>query len=149
MLLLPLALERQQNGSMNNLSSMAMARLFGRRELNKITSLAISTSVVGSALGPLPLGAANDFFGGYARALLLAALWPCMNAILLLVNMAMMMEDEEKKKSSSPVKLPSPRTMTMKPAPSTKSHSHNFGKTNINDDDDADIEDRLLLRDDL
>ena len=129
-----------QNGSMNNMSSMAMARLFGRRELNKITSLATSTAVVGSALGPLPLGAANDYFGGYSRGLLIAALWPVFNAILLLVNIAMTMEEDERKAAAAaPIKR-APRS-TLPPSTSQSQLA--------NEDDDADVEDRLLLRDDL
>ena len=75
-----------QNGSMNNMSSMAFAKLFGRRELNRITSVATSLAVVGSALGPLPLGAANDLFHGYSHALMLALAWPSMNLALLLAR---------------------------------------------------------------
>ena len=75
-----------QNGSMNNMASMAYAKLFGRKELNRITSVATSLVVVGSALGPLPLGAAHDLFHGYSTALMIAAMWPAANVVLLAVN---------------------------------------------------------------
>ncbi|QDZ22426.1 MFS transporter [Chloropicon primus] len=44
------------NGCMNNMSGVVHAYLFGRKHLGKISGLGYSSMVVGSALGPLPLG---------------------------------------------------------------------------------------------
>ena len=44
------------NGCMNNMSGVVHAYLFGRRHLGKISGFGYSCLVVGSALGPLPLG---------------------------------------------------------------------------------------------
>ena len=44
------------NGSMNNMSGVVHAYLFGRAHLGKISGVSYSALVVGSALGPLPLG---------------------------------------------------------------------------------------------
>mmetsp|Transcript_13003 Transcript_13003/g.24620 ORF Transcript_13003/g.24620 Transcript_13003/m.24620 type:complete len:477 (+) Transcript_13003:104-1534(+) len=44
------------NGCMNNMSGLIHAHLFGRKHLGKISGLAYSCMVTGSALGPLPLG---------------------------------------------------------------------------------------------
>ena len=41
---------------MNNMSGVVHAYLFGRKHLGKISGLGYSSMVVGSALGPLPLG---------------------------------------------------------------------------------------------
>jgi MFS family permease len=38
---------------------------FGRKNLGSIRGFAMTTMVLGSALGPLPFGIAYDYFGGY------------------------------------------------------------------------------------
>ena len=44
------------NGCMNNMSGVVHAYLFGRRHLGKISGVGYSSLIIGSALGPLPLG---------------------------------------------------------------------------------------------
>ena len=44
------------NGCYNNMSGVVHAYLFGRKHIGKISSVAYSSLVIGSALGPLPLG---------------------------------------------------------------------------------------------
>lgn len=50
---------------------------FGRKHLGSIRSIAMMTTVIGSAFGPLPFAAAYDYiFGGYTEILFLLVLLP-------------------------------------------------------------------------
>ena len=51
-------------------------RYFGRRHLGSILGAAQMAGVVGASLGPLPLGAGHDLFGGYTETLMLLACLP-------------------------------------------------------------------------
>lgn len=54
---------------------------YGRAHLGKIRGLTMSAMVLGSALGPLPFGAAFDLFGGYREILLLSLVFPAFASI--------------------------------------------------------------------
>ncbi|MBT2685607.1 MFS transporter [Bacillus sp. ISL-37] len=49
---------------------------FGRRSLGSIKGSAMTVTVLGSALGPLPFGLAYDYFGGYREILLMTIILP-------------------------------------------------------------------------
>ncbi|HSM57027.1 MAG TPA: MFS transporter [Candidatus Sulfomarinibacteraceae bacterium] len=57
-------------------SSVAWAHYFGRRHLGSISGVASTVLIVGSAVGPIPLGVARDALGNYNLALTLLALLP-------------------------------------------------------------------------
>ncbi|MEX2355734.1 MAG: MFS transporter, partial [Thermaerobacterales bacterium] len=52
----------------------AWPSFFGRRHLGSIRGIASTAGVLAAALGPLLIGVAYDFFGGYAEALYALAL---------------------------------------------------------------------------
>lgn len=58
---------------------------FGRKSLGSIKGSAMTVTVLGSALGPLPFGLAYDYFGGYEEILLMSIALPLlgMTAALL------------------------------------------------------------------
>ena len=74
------------NAAMHTHISYLWPRYFGRRHLGSIQGTAQTIRVVGASLGPMPLGAAFDLYGGYTGALLLLAVLPviCALAILLM-----------------------------------------------------------------
>ncbi len=74
------------NGCMNNMSGVVHAHLFGRRHLGKISGFGYSCLVVGSALGPLPLGLVqpNDL-SQQSTCLLVIALVPLATAAMVLL----------------------------------------------------------------
>jgi MFS family permease len=49
---------------------------FGRQSLGSIKGSAMTVTVLGSALGPLPFGLAYDYFGGYKEILLISIILP-------------------------------------------------------------------------
>lgn len=49
---------------------------FGRKSLGSIKGSAMTVTVLGSALGPLPFGLAYDYFGGYEEILLMSIVLP-------------------------------------------------------------------------
>jgi cyanate permease len=55
--------------------------LFGRKHIGSISGIMSVIILAGSALGPLPYGAAYDFFGGYTEILLISALMPAVAAV--------------------------------------------------------------------
>ncbi|MGC9349164.1 MAG: MFS transporter [Anaerolineae bacterium] len=74
------------NGGLSQtIGGVVWASYFGRRHLGAIAGLASTISVIGSALGPLPLGLARDLLGSYNTALLIEALLPVALAIANLV----------------------------------------------------------------
>ncbi|WP_245411645.1 MFS transporter [Alkalicoccus urumqiensis] len=56
--------------------SIVFPEYFGRKHIGSIKSIASTMTVVGSAFGPLPFGAAYDFFGGYEEILLVSLVFP-------------------------------------------------------------------------
>ena len=54
-------------------ASVIWAQYFGRRHLGSIAGVASTLTVVGSALGPMPLGIARDLLGSYNAALTISA----------------------------------------------------------------------------
>lgn len=63
-------------GLFQMVSGVVWADLFGRTSLGSISGLATTLVVMGSALGPLPMGYAHDLMGGYRESLLLASALP-------------------------------------------------------------------------
>ncbi len=69
------------SGLSQTIGSVVWADYFGRRHLGAIAGFASTISVIGSALGPLPLGLARDLLGDYSTALLIEAALPIALAI--------------------------------------------------------------------
>jgi sugar phosphate permease len=70
------------NGGLSQtIGGVVWADYFGRRHLGAIAGLASTISVIGSALGPLPLGLARDLLGSYNTALLIEATLPIALAV--------------------------------------------------------------------
>ncbi|GAM15383.1 MFS transporter [Mesobacillus selenatarsenatis] len=58
---------------------------FGRKSLGSIKGSAMTVTVLGSALGPLPFGLAYDYFGGYEEILLMSIVLPVLGMIASLL----------------------------------------------------------------
>ncbi|MGC9521952.1 MAG: MFS transporter [Anaerolineae bacterium] len=69
------------SGLSQTIGSVVWADYFGRRHLGSIAGFASTISVIGSALGPLPLGLARDLLGDYGTALLIEAAFPLALAV--------------------------------------------------------------------
>ena len=61
--------------------SVVWATYFGRRHLGSIAGMASTFTVIGSALGPLPLALAYDLLGSYNGVLTIEAVIPLALAI--------------------------------------------------------------------
>jgi MFS family permease len=72
-------------GLFGTLSTLAMARVFGRLHIGSIASAQMSALVIGSALGPSMLAGSRQWFGSYTPALALAAALPVAVAVLATV----------------------------------------------------------------
>jgi len=72
------------NAASLSLFSFMWPRYFGRRHLGSIQGTGQMIMVVGASLGPLPLGAAYDLFGGFDAALRILAVLPLACAVLAL-----------------------------------------------------------------
>jgi predicted MFS family arabinose efflux permease len=59
--------------------------LFGREHIGAVSGALSVITLVGSALGPLPYGAAYDRFGGYSEILWVSAALPAVAAALALL----------------------------------------------------------------
>ena len=55
--------------------------LFGREHIGAVTGIMSVITLIGSALGPLPFGAAFDFFGGYREILVISVTLPAAAAV--------------------------------------------------------------------
>jgi sugar phosphate permease len=66
-------------------SSVVWAKYYGRQHLGSITGVALSVSIAGSALGPMPMGIARDVMGSYLPALTVSALLPLALAVVALL----------------------------------------------------------------
>jgi hypothetical protein len=64
------------SGLFHVVGMVVWARYYGRQHLGSITGVTTTVVVIGSALGPLPLGAARDWLGSYNQALTLLAILP-------------------------------------------------------------------------
>jgi MFS family permease len=65
-------------------ADVAWPAYFGRRHLGSIRSVGFAVGVVGAALGPLPLGLAYDYLGGYDPAIAGMLVLPVIAAIAVL-----------------------------------------------------------------
>ncbi|SNS06864.1 Sugar phosphate permease [Anaerovirgula multivorans] len=54
---------------------------FGRKYLGSIRGIAMTSMVIGSALGPLPFGFAYDIFGSYKEIILLMTIFPLLASL--------------------------------------------------------------------
>jgi MFS family permease len=63
-------------GLMGTIHGAAWAKYFGRKNLGSISGLALTILIVGSALGPMPIGIARDLLGSYNLVLSIFALIP-------------------------------------------------------------------------
>ncbi|MFO7541180.1 MAG: MFS transporter [Chloroflexota bacterium] len=68
-------------GLFHAVNSVAWAKYFGRKHLGTITGVTTTIVIVGSALGPVPLGLARDTLGSYNQALLILAIFPILLGI--------------------------------------------------------------------
>jgi len=69
-------------------TGMLWSNYYGRKHLGKIRGLAVSFMVLGSALGPLPFGAAYDYFGGYREVLLVSMILPILASLASFISPA-------------------------------------------------------------
>ena len=58
---------------------------YGRKHQGSIRGFVMTILVIASALGPLPFGAAFDFFGGYTQVILVMMLFPALGAMAALL----------------------------------------------------------------
>jgi MFS transporter, OFA family, oxalate/formate antiporter len=68
-------------GSFHAVGSVVWAKYYGRQHLGTITGVTATIVIVGSSLGPIPLGVARDTLGSYNQALLILAIFPILLAI--------------------------------------------------------------------
>ncbi len=61
--------------------NIVWSNYFGRRYIGSINGIAMAVMVIGSALGPLPLGVGFDLFHSYTMILLLLTIFPIMGLI--------------------------------------------------------------------
>lgn len=76
------------SGLVRAVSSVVWAQFFGRRHLGSVQGTASTMLVAGSALGPMPLGIARDFFGSYNLVLVASSFIPILLAILCVLFVA-------------------------------------------------------------
>ncbi len=71
-------------GLVSTVSNVIWATYFGRQHLGSITGVTMTISVVGTALGPMPMGIARDLLGSYSTALTVSAALPLLLSIVCL-----------------------------------------------------------------
>jgi MFS family permease len=71
-------------GLMNIVNGVSWAKYFGRQYLGSITGVTSTILIVGSALGPMPLGLARDLLGSYNLALTIGAAIPLLLGVISL-----------------------------------------------------------------
>lgn len=64
------------SGLFHAVNSVAWAKYYGRKYLGSITGVTITIVIIGSSLGPIPLGIARDLLGSYNQALIILAIFP-------------------------------------------------------------------------
>ena len=70
------------SGLIRILGSVVWAMYFGRQHLGSITGFTSMITIIGSALGPMPLGIGRDLLGNYNLALMISAVIPLLLGIL-------------------------------------------------------------------
>ena len=68
------------NAAMHAHFTFVWPRFFGRRHLGSIQGVAQMGGVIGASIGPIPLGLAYDYLGGYGGTLVTLAAIPVMCA---------------------------------------------------------------------
>ena len=71
-------------GLIRTVGSVIWAMYFGRLHLGSITGVTTTMSVVGTALGPMPMGIARDVLGSYNTTLTVSAALPLMLGVISL-----------------------------------------------------------------
>lgn len=66
--------------------SIVWPNYFGRKYLGSIKGVAMTSTVIGSAFGPLPFGIAYDYYGGYTEILFFMLIFPCLGIIAALFS---------------------------------------------------------------
>ena len=74
------------NGLQMTVQMVIWAKYFGRKHLGSITGVAQLLNVVGSALGPMPMGIMRDMFGSYTLGLTVLAVMPFALGIVVLFS---------------------------------------------------------------
>lgn len=69
------------SGSMMMMTSYVWPQYFGRKYLGGVQGVALTISIVGASLGPLPFGLAFDLLGGYGEALTILSVLPIISAV--------------------------------------------------------------------
>ena len=70
------------SGLIRILGSVVWAMYFGRHHLGSITGFTTMVTIIGSALGPMPLGIGRDLLGSYNLALMISAFIPILLGIV-------------------------------------------------------------------
>lgn len=70
------------SGLIRILGSVVWAMYFGRHHLGSITGFTSMITIIGSAMGPMPLGIGRDLLGSYNPALIISAAIPLLLGIL-------------------------------------------------------------------
>ena len=73
------------SGLIRILGSVVWAMYFGRRYLGRITGFTTMITIIGSGLGPMPMGIGRDLLGSYNFALILSAFIPFLLGIVSLL----------------------------------------------------------------
>ncbi|MCP4543126.1 MAG: MFS transporter [Chloroflexi bacterium] len=71
-------------GFVGTVGNVIWATYFGRRHLGSITGVTMTISVVGTALGPMPMGIARDLLGSYSTTLTVSAVLPLLLSVACL-----------------------------------------------------------------
>lgn len=69
------------SGSMMVMSGYIWPQYFGRKHLGGVQGAALTISIIGASLGPLPFGLAFDLLGGYGQALILLSVLPAVSSV--------------------------------------------------------------------
>jgi cyanate permease len=66
--------------------ALIIPNFFGTAHLGSLKGVGVTSTVLASALGPLPFGVAYDLFGGYTEILLLMLLFPLLATVVAWFN---------------------------------------------------------------
>ena len=83
------------NAAMHAHFTYVWPKFFGRRHLGSIQGVAQMAGVVGASVGPIPLGLAYDYLGGYGGTLVALAAIPVMCAVAVAVMRTPRLESAE------------------------------------------------------
>lgn len=72
------------SGLFHAVGTVVWAKYYGRKHLGTITGVTTTIVIVGSSLGPIPLGVARDWLGSYNQALSILAIFPIVLGVISL-----------------------------------------------------------------